>query len=248
MSKDITLSINEFRALFRKAFEGLYAHEHDFNDLANLVIWLECRGLGGISKFLEAETGMLSGLKPAMKKNIDNSFAIDGRGLSLLAFNDLVGDLAIAGAKTNQIGIAHIENAKHQDVIVASVARCARYDLAAAAWWPDSEAGIANIATQSKEGTAPMLTRINLPNSSGEQLDHITIICSSNMAAIEERYKEWFAKRGDHKIEASELTDSFSRHLDGGIKMQVDDYKQLCRCADRVLVEATEASRRGAGA
>ncbi len=246
MSETITLSINEFRALFSKAFEGLFSHDHDFYELANLVIWLECRQLHGVKTFLNAEEKMLEGIKPVLSKNPKHEYCVDGSGLSLLAYNDLVCDLAIARAQLDKTGVVHVSNTSNPEVIIASVARCVRSGLAAAAWWPDKNQETVNIARQSKADESPLLAKVVLPP--GKTFQDVTLISAQNMNSIETQFSEWFEFQGDKVTEIGALADNFKRSLDHGIELAIDDYRQICRCAERILVEATEASRRGAGA
>ncbi len=248
MTDTITLSINEFRAILRKAFEGLYGHDHDFNQLARLVIWLECRQLSGVKLFLEAEADHGAKWDLILNDLETGEYEIEANGLSLLCFGDLACDLAIGRAKYTGFSVVHISGAMHSEVIAASVARCARNGLAAIAWWPDENTKVANMASQRLDQSAPMVCRVDLPQSYEGSIERVTLVCATKMSVLEEHYADWFSYKDENYIAADALTSTFTRSLDRGLILSIKDYKRLCYCADRVLVESTEASRRGAGA
>ncbi|NNE57986.1 MAG: DUF3726 domain-containing protein [Hellea sp.] len=248
MAETITISINEFRALLRKAFEGLYVHEQDYNQLARLVIWLECRKLSGIKMFLEAEDGPGSRWDLNLNELDSGEYFIEANGMSLLCFNDLACDLAIGRAKNSGMSIVHISGAMHPEVIAASVARCVRNGLSACAWWPDEDVEVANLASQEAGQAEPMMCRVDLPKSYGGHIENVTLVCAEKLSDLESKYRHWFSYKDEDYIASDMLSSTFTQSLDNGLTLSMESYKRLCHCADRVLVEATEASRRGAGA
>lgn len=248
MTDTITISINEFRAILRKAFEGLYAHDHDYNQLARLVIWLECRQLSGVEMFLEAEANHGAEWDLKLNELEAGEYEIEANGLSLLCFSDLACDLAIGRAKYTGFSVVHISGAMHSEVVAASVARCARNGLAAIAWWPDENSGVANMASQRLDQTAPMMCRVDLPKAYEDTIEKVTLVCATKMSVLEEHFADWFSYKDENYVAADALTSTYTQSIDKGLTLSMDSYKQLCKCADRVLVEATEASRRGAGA
>ncbi len=244
MSSGVTLSLNELRALLRKAFEGIYGHDHDWNALTDLVLWLEFHDLDGLKIFFDAEPGLPCDI-PNLSEGDNGDILIDGKGGSFLQFNVTSCDLLVSKAKTAGQAVLHVNNTKHVQVITASVARCASSGLAAAAWWP-SEENSAYIAFQEAGARAPNLFRVSLP-AGFENYEGVTIIAAPSIKDIQTRYQDWFQFQKSGQTPSNEIEERYQQHLDHGFAMSVDDYKRLCHYADRVLVEATEQSRRGAG-
>lgn len=228
----------------RKAFEGIYSHDRDWNALADLVLWLEFRGLSGLSKFFEAETLMQTSSKPSCVKS-NNGYVLDGKGNSLLSFSHLAADIAIARALQDGQCVMQIKETVHSDVIAASVDSCARNGLAAAAWWP-GEKDWSYIAFQESNEPAPNLYRISLPQGH-KSYNHVTLIASERLAYIETSFPEWFAFKKGTQTLSNEISNRYLDHLDNGFTLSRIDYDRLCGCADKILVESTEQSRQGAG-
>ncbi len=246
MAEAITISLNEFRALMRKAFEGVYAHRHDINALADHVLWLEYHGLSGLDIFLESCAGLEEWRSPDLQERSNGDLDIDARGQCMLALNDMVCDLVFDRALGRNMGTLHIQNALNPQVIVSGLARCKHYGLAGAAWWPGTGEW-AHIAVLDGDSPVPYLCRIDLPEGVGA-LSATTLIVADAFEKIDAKYPEWFAFRRGHTTPANEIQQSYLSHLDHGFSLSKEKYRKICALADRVLVEATEQSRRGAGA
>ena len=244
MAEYLTISLNELRALLRKAFEGVYGHTRDWNALTDLVLWLEFYDLDGLEKVFSAQ-GRLGGSRPKMFYSAKGERKVDAGGSTLLELNDTVGDFLIADARVSGKAIIHIENVAQPDIIAACVARCSKAGFAATAWWPEAK-GQACIAFQDVDEKAPNLFKIELPqNFAG--YDFVTVVLASSIDDIKQAHPIWFSFLKDGQIPANEIALRYDEHLDRGFKISEADYKRLCKMADRVLVEASEASRQGAG-
>ena len=243
MSETVTLSLNELRALLRKSFEGIFAHNHDWNALTDLVLWLEFQDLGGLDTFFEAEPSLREA-SPRVIQN-DNEIVVDGNGASLLAFNTRACDLLLADVNLNGRGVLHVRNTKNSEVITASVSRCAKQGYAVVAWWLDRE-GYAFMALQNANEAAPSLYKVKVPKTFSSYPD-ITILVGREVTDIENLYPEWINFRDKAQLSHNQIVDRYEEYLNNGIRLTQADYKRLCHFADRVLVEATEKSRQGAG-
>jgi len=238
----VTLSLNEFRALLRKAFEGLYAHDQDWNALADLVLWLEFHGLSGLDVFLGSASS-LPGPAPISYRD-DEQILVNGNGASLLTFNNRACDLLLADANMMGQSQLRVINVKHQDIIAASVARCAEEGFASVAWWID-EGGTARVVFQQALDQAPKLYKIQ----NGVKHVHnneITIMASKHIADIESSSPDWVDLNEDNVLQ-NQISNRYDEFLDHGFSLSGADYGQLCQLANKVLVEATEKSRQGAG-
>lgn len=245
MSNDLTISLNEFRALLRKAFEGTYGHGRDWNALADLILWLEYRGLGGLRIFFEAESGLNIADRPKVESHLDGKITIEGQEKSLLSFCPELGDLLIAAALNSGHCVMQITNVSHAEIVVATVNRCTRNGLAAVAWWP-GKGDWGMIAFQEPGETEPNLYRIELPPDF-KDYSGVKIIADKSLKNIQKNFPKWFYFLKSGQQPSSEIDDLYLAHLDNGYKISTDDYRRLSESADRILVEATEQSRQGAG-
>lgn len=247
MSDTLTISLNEFRALLRKAFEGLFGHERDWNALADLVLWLECHGRDGLAIFLSRASALSQMPTAKLERSRPGHIEVSAHSQSMLLLHHSVCDLATAEvkSKTTRVVNIQIKQAVDPSIIVASVAHSAEYGLAAAAWWPGEE-GWAHTATQDGNDSAPYLRRITLPTSHKAMRD-ITFIVAESASDIERDYSDWFLFQQGNRQLPQETQQLFLNQLDGGCMMSVSDYERLTQLANAVLVEATDASRQGAG-
>lgn len=245
MSDTLNISLNEFRALLRKAFEGLFVHGRDWHALADLVIWLECNGQDGLAVFLTRADALSQMPAAKLESRGLGSIELNGQSQSMLLLHHSVCDLAIAEVKSVSVLNMHIKQAADPSIIVASVAHCAEYGLASAAWWPGGE-GWAYIATQNCNDSAPYLRRVTLPPSH-KALSGITFIAAESTSRIESDYPDWFLFQDGNQHPPNEIQKLFLKHLDGGCEINTSDYDKLVHLSNAVLVEATDASRQGAG-
>lgn len=242
---NLTISLNEFRALLRKAFEGVYRHDKDWNALADLVLWLEYRGLNGLQVFIDAEASLDVADRPILERQPNGEVIVKGRGMSLLGCSLEIGDLLIAEAVQSGSCVMQVKDMLDPEFLAATVSRCADNGLAGAAWWP-GENNWGMIAFQEEIDTQPNLYRVKLPLGY-ENYSDITLIADKSLENIQNKYPSWFSFLKLGQRPASEIDNLYLRHLDNGYQISEGNYKRLCHIADRVLVEATEQSRRGAG-
>jgi len=130
MSDKITISLNELRALLRKAFEGVFGHSRDWNAMADTVIWLECNDLGGMRFFFEAYREMRLGRKASMLQS-PAGISINANGTSLLEFVHLLGDVLLAEAKDKGWAKAQVSSAKHPQVLQIAIDRIVKAGFSA---------------------------------------------------------------------------------------------------------------------
>lgn len=245
MPDTLTISLNEFRALLRKAFEGIFGHDRDWNALTDLVIWLECHGENGLKVFLSRAGNLAQMGNAKLESETQGYIEINADRQSLLLLHNSICDVAVAEARSSGMATLQIRQAEDPSIIVATVAEAAEYGFSSAAWWPGGD-GWACIATQSHADEAPCLRRINLPPDF-EALNDITFVVGGSMSRIEDKYPDWFLFQKGQEQAPNEIRQLFLSHLDNGCVISRVEYEHLNRLADAVLVEATEASRQGAG-
>jgi len=95
MSDTVTISLNELRALLRKAFEGVYGHDRDWNAMAETVLWLETRGLDGMQMFFESYAGLSRDKKLSVQNMTKGKLHLDLGGGSCVESAHLIGDVVL---------------------------------------------------------------------------------------------------------------------------------------------------------
>lgn len=189
-------------------------------------MWLEARGFGGLDMLMDAMNARheLSAFSGAISEGCDDTVCeIDFKGGSLLLGLHMCTDLAIdMAAKTGHASLI-IKNARHNAAIIAATASCARFDYSSEAVW--------------NEGYAKCAAGEVAPAVFGGLHDRVELRVSQTIEA----------STRDIKLSGSDVQERYDMALQNCISVDVDIYKTLGLVADRILVEATEASRQGAG-
>lgn len=232
MSTHINISRNELRALLTRTFEALYGHERDYYDMAKTVLWLECHGHHGVEQLIAAlpilEQDNLT--KPQLSKLSSNHIVIDGGGHSLICMSRSICDLVMADAAENGYSRADIINVADSKPLLGFLHYAAIQGFFAIAISRDQLAVIrANEAYPS------------VYENNG--IDNLSLICNQT----EERLCDYVSQNSDILINAITQKDTFATSLERGLNIKRSDYYALNMIANRVLVEATEKSRQGAG-
>ena len=196
MSEQITLSLNELRALLRKAFEGVFGHERDWNAMADNVLWLESHGYDGLATFFAAYPKMIADKKASLSITPSGEIIINSHGTSLLEYVHLVGDILLLEVRGREKLSALIQTTEKSNVL--------------------------NVLH-------PVFANIGYIFDSSTDAEGIKVTVTS----------------GECKLVNQESY--YLNALEHGIALEKTDYERLCRYADKVLVPATEQSRRGAG-
>lgn len=196
MSDKITISINELRALLRKAFEGVFGHSRDWNAMTDTVIWLECHNHGGMALFFESYPKMHPVRKPALSETSANELVIEPNGAPLIEYVHLLSDVLLAAAQKQGEVKAQIQTVENVSVL---------------------------------ESIRPILRQ------SGLHLNY-TIGAHAVLLTVTPKL-----------VPEKDDMERYYEILDKGFSLERSEYIKLCEYADKVLVPATEQSRRGAG-
>ena len=246
MTNSITISLNELRGILAKVLEGRFGHDRDILDITERVIWMEYRGLSGVSLFLDAINDMDPQARPILKDLAANEIELDCQDASMLSFCDIVSDMAIDLTDDEDLAVIQIKNANHTSAIMAALARLGYYGMAGAAWWPGRYNRV-HIGVLDDGQGEPFLHSINLPEGISE-LKNATFIAARHFGDITAKYPQWFSYREEEGMPANEIRLIYERYLDNGFTMELTDYKRLEKLASVILVESSEMSRKGAGA
>ncbi len=232
MTAYINLSHNELWALLARTFEALYAHDRDYYDMARTVLWLECHGHCGVEQLVDAlpilEKENLS--DPKLTELPSGRILIDGSGHSLLCIGRSVVDLAMAYAE--EYGTSHLEitNVTDSKTLIGSLTYIVSQGFSAVALC--------------KERHAMMTVGAKYPTLyDNDGNDIVRLLCSKTAEALKDDLKD----RTAFSDSVDDQEASYNAGLEHGLNVKRSHYDTLNIVANRILVEATEASRRGAG-
>ena len=232
MADEINLSRNELWALLVKVFEALFGHRRDYYDMARAVLWLECHDHKGVKQLVKSlpvsENGRLP--EPILAEISDTHLVIDGGGRSLLDLGPSLSDLAIACASENRIARIDIFNVRSLAALMVTLPFIARQGFNGIAMGPDT------VSMISPNHDCPTV----FSQSSKGQL---SLICTRDGIDVSEYVED---ERSVLKTVEMQ-TKFFSASLENGINVLTSEFEALKDVAANILVEATEASRRGAG-
>ncbi|MGB0907708.1 MAG: hypothetical protein ACPGVT_09455 [Maricaulaceae bacterium] len=226
MTAPLRLSLNELSALIKSVFQGCFGHDQDWGEMAERVMWLEARGFGGLDMLMDVlgEDMTLRGFAGEITAAGDGkSCVIDLNGGSLLLGLHICSDIAVDMAARHGEAKVVIKNARHGSAVLAAVSTCAKFSYPVRALW--------------HEGSAFCEFGAVAPTIYGSEYEGVEI----HLGGVFE-HKDASATLSGEAVQAR-----YEDSLAHGIAVNTDVYAALNQVADRFLVEATEASRKGAG-
>jgi LDH2 family malate/lactate/ureidoglycolate dehydrogenase len=231
---------NEFFNLCKKVFEGQGLDLGDFEDCAEIVVWLELHGLNGVAALegLLARPPGRGGAPPLFEAA--SLAVLDGHGCWSLACGSLGADLACTKALEQGLGMVEITAMAEPRVLLRCLVDCARRGLYAMAHWHD-EAGHEHLADVSAGADYP--TYQILAARAGAVSGSARLVCTRGFALTPvSRSPVLF------HLSPEDFAGRCRKALSTGIEVPETIWARLGGLAKKVLVEATEeARRRGAG-
>lgn len=244
-------SNNELNGLLRRVFEALMGGRGDFAAAAEAVCWLELRGLNA-TRQLNSEIDVYQKQAGPTPGNIEAKSGSCGTSISVPgAFSQgfLAFDLAIGEALAREGAIYRIKCEGDRRFALPGLAQCGQAGLHAAAYWENGDNRSASLATIQAGCANP--TCFTLTNQQPDLAGKIMLIISKKAAFVEQALLSANIDKAHPDTIVSTTAEEFdSRVLSGlrdGIPIDTDCLKRLSSIADRVLVESSEQSRRGAG-
>ncbi len=245
-----TLSRNELLALLRRVFEAIFGKGRDYEAMAEQIVWLECHGLGGIDLLRECVTRLDSEaqLSPAELEEVFASrgsrISLDAGSASLLCFGDMLADMLIARCNDEELCTLEVANLHDPLAILPQLHRMARAGRYPAVQVKDHGSGSRQFAHVSDENMLPALSGWEESAQSGGAASMI-VLCAASDEALHSALRAFDCAWPEATIAPHQLAENYDNCLSNGIV--VGDLNELNAIADRVLVEATDESRRGAG-
>lgn len=241
------VSMTELKAVLRRCFEATGYFVGNYEDAANMILWLEKHGLNGL--------GELSRALPYINQDRDKplstviyedstSAIIDSHGRSALNCIAASVDLAHAKALSQGIATVTVHNCHNRMFILKALTDCGRRGISVAAYWQNGSKKII-------EHTAAIKAGARYPSYSvaqtkqdvqGEDKQALTIICSSRVDLTSS-----LQHRSARHISAERIEINKEHTVGHGIEIAEDLWLQINRIGEGVLVENSERSRQGAG-
>ena len=248
------VSHNELTGLCRRAFEGMGFPTGDHEDAADMVVWLEQHGLGGVDALRRGLDHLTRERRPPMARAFeDSSLAVlDGSGNSILVCGSLAGDLVYAKARRKGLAVVKVQDCYNRKLMLGYLARCARRGMNLMAFWRDSEdpvvvEQVASIRAYEDFPTL-LLYQIEDQDDTLTRNRSVTLIASPHFAMLQSLHPDPEEATLLQVIGPEDFERQSNRVWKEGLEVEDDVWFRLKELSGRTLVEDTEESRRrGAG-
>lgn len=248
------VSHNELSGLCRRAFEGLGFPAGDHEDAADMVVWLEQHGLGGVEA-VQAGLAHISthGTRPLTRTFEDSSLAvIDAGENSILVCGSLAADLVYARARRKGLAVVKVHNCFNRKLMLGYLARCARRGMSMMAFWRNTQAPVAVEQVVSirayEEFPTLLLYQVEDRDERLAKNHSVTLIASPHFAMLQSLHPDPEEATRLQVLGPEDFERQSRRVWSEGLEVDDAVWNQLRELSSRMLVEETEESRRrGAG-
>ncbi len=245
------VSMIELKAALRRCFEATGYFVGNYEDAANMILWLEKHGLNGLAELQRA--------LPYIDKDSDKplstviyedstSAIIDSHGRS--ALNSIAASVDLAHAKALETGIATVtvHNCHNRMFILKALTDCGRRGISVAAYWQNGSQTVTEHTAAIKAGERyPSYSEATTTLSVNEDdKQALTIICSSRVD-LTSSLQHSKGNRNARYISAEEIALNKEHSVDFGIDIDEALWADINRIGAGVLVENSERSQMGAG-
>lgn len=247
------VSFNELQGIGRKAFIGIGFAEGDAIDAAEMVAWMEAHGLGGVGalkkglKFLLTEDQAES---PTLIYQDADFSVLDAHNHSVLGNASLAVELGYARARSRGLSVTKIRHCHNRILIIGYLSRLARRGMNVTAFWRNAHDPLTELVVGFKAGhPVPEICLYSLDDAPDdtEKNDGITLIMANHVDLLPSLRSQYTLTNLMRQTE-EDLERERDRALVEGMDVDEELWLNLKSLADRLLVEATDASRSGAGA
>ncbi len=224
MTAPLKLSHNELAALLKSVFQACFAHGQDWAAMAQSVVWLESHGFDGLAMLMESfdEDLCLQAVECDVTET-DTGHIVDLNGGSLILAAHMIADLALENSESDRPARLIVQNARQPKALIAALPLCA------------SQGFDAFVTADGRGVYAKSAERSYTTYHSAE-----TELCLTCGAGLN-------APQSDIDRTAKAIRCQARQNLMDGLFVNHKCIEKLQKIADRFLVEATEASRKGAG-
>lgn len=245
------VSMIELKAALRRCFEATGYYVGNYEDAANMILWLEKHGLNGLTELQRALPYISEdSTKPLSTVIYEDSTSaiIDSNGRSALNCIAASVDLAHAKALENGIATVTVHNCHNRMFILKALTDCGRRGISVAAYWQNGSQTVTEHTAAIKAGERyPSYSEaMTTLTSNEEDKQALTIICSSrvDLTSSLQRSK---GNRNASYISAEQVKLNKDHSVDQGIDINEDLWVRINKIGEGVLVENNDRSRQGAG-
>lgn len=245
----MNISKNELTAALKKAFEGMGFGVGDYEDAASMVAWSETHGLHGLAQLHAALPHLIA--KPYIPATLnyedENLVIVDAQGGSTITCGAQAVDLAYSKARKIGLGTVQLIDCHNRKLIIERMVNTARRGMACVAYWRSS--GVYFVVSVGAHAAYPAYFEYADENREVENEQAMFMLCGSSLSALQEHVTEIPPDSSGSVVHVTPeaMAASYKSALEQGIDMDVALWDSLNKLTSKVLVEATETSRAGAG-
>lgn len=245
------VSMIELKAALRRCFEATGYFVGNYEDAANMILWLEKHGLNGLGELQRALPYIAEDSGKPLSSVIyedSTSAIIDSNGRSALNCIAASVDLAHAKALENGIATITVHNCHNRMFILKALTDCGRRGISVTAYWQNGSQAVTEHTAAIKAGERyPSYSEAitSLPASPNDK-QALTIICSSRVD-LASSLQQSKGNRNARNISAEQIKLNKEHSVDFGIDIEEALWAEINRIGEGILVENSERSRQGAG-
>lgn len=247
------VSFNELQGIGRKAFAAIGFAEGDAIDASEMVAWLEAHGLGGaeaLKKGLRYIVTEDQSTSPTLVYQDADFSVLDAHNHSILGNASLAVELGYARARSRGLSITKIRRCHNRILIIGYLSRLARRGMNVTAFWRNAHDPLTEVVVGFKAGhPVPEICFYSLDDAPDdtERNDGITLIMANHVDLLPSLRSDYALTNMMWQTE-EDLERLKNRALVEGMEVDDELWRSLKSLAEQLLVEATDASRGGAGA
>lgn len=240
------VSHNELTGVCRRAFEGLGFACGDHDDAADMVVWLEQHGLGGVETLRRGLDHLADDSPVRMQRRYDDATlcVIDAADNSSLVCGSLGAELAYTKARYKGLAVVKLQNCRNRRLMLGCLARCARRGMNLLAFWRESHGAVVIEQVVSmrarEEFPSLLLYRIDDRDERLVRNHSVTLICSSHFALLQTLHPE----PAESTLLQALGPDDFERQSrtvwERGMDVDETTWARLKALAARTLVESSD--------
>lgn len=243
----MNISMNELKAALRRCFEASDYFVGNYEDAANMVLWLEKHGLNGLNE-LKLALPYIGEDRDKPLSNViyedSTSATIDAHHRSALNCIAAAVDLAHAKALESGIATVTVHNCHNRIFILKALTDRGRSGISAAAYWQNGHDSVTEHTAAIKSGQRYPSYSEGTTNlvSNDKDKQALTIICSSrvDLTSSLQNSKSNF-------ISPQQVESNKENTVENGIEIDAEVWNEINNIGLGVLVENTERSRQDAG-
>ncbi|MEM7081737.1 MAG: DUF3726 domain-containing protein [Pseudomonadota bacterium] len=245
------LSSGEFLALLKRAFEGAGWKHGRYEDAATTTWWLQIHGINWLQYLTERGPRLFESAAtvPELLLNTPSRSVLDGMRSSYLHCGAAATDLVYANACIEKLTSVETRNCLDRVMVIPGLVTLARRNASAIARWYSRTC--LHVAFIDAGATHPTYQQYLLPPMHESTTQSLFLICSLDNEGVNHYHRSIRSLDQTHTLLRSISPEEFRQTAQtvqtGGIELPAEAINFFNGFGNRVLVEASEQSRQGAG-